>query len=270
MKKFETISQDVWDTKAKEALEKQPLRKEISLRELQLVHSDTLAVAGKPVRMTQQAFKDLCKMVGLPIGFDKTFTGTFGEGARQQLVNKLKIVAAAKGNTSVSLVFSPFTKEIVSIQKDPREIVSNKTFLDTTTRIVDRYGLEINSFSVNTDGRLAINASSPKNEFGIKGLPNEDHYGCVSFLNSPDGGFEVSPFLYRLICANGMIGRSFEENMRLGSMDPISMETFWNQMNELARRNFRPIGFESQIRKAMTTPASLARTISAGSKLSVR
>ena len=136
--------------------------------------------------------------------------------------------------------------------------MSNKTFLDTTTRIVDRYGLEINSFSVNTDGRLAINASSPKNEFGIKGLPNEDHYGGVSFLNSPDGGFEVSPFLYRLICANGMIGRSFEENMKLGSMDPISMETFWNQMNELARRNFRPIGFESQIRKAMTTPASLA------------
>jgi hypothetical protein len=46
--------------------------------------------------------------------------------------------------------------------------------------------------------------------------------------------------------------------MKLGSMDPISMETFWSQMNELARRNFRPVGFESQIRKAMTTPASLS------------
>jgi hypothetical protein len=258
MKKFETISQDIWDAKAKEALEKQPLRKEISLREVQLVNSDTLSISGKPVRLTVQAFKDLCKIVGLPIGFDKTFTGTFGEGARQQLVNKLKVVAASKGNTSVSLVFSPFTKEIVSIQRDPREIVSNKTFLDTTTRIVDRYGLEINSFSVNADGRLAINASSPKNEFGIKGLPNEDHYGGVSFLNSPDGGFEVSPFLYRLVCANGMIGKSFEETMKLGSMDPGSVETMWNQLNELARRNFRPVGFESQIRKAISTPASLA------------
>jgi hypothetical protein len=156
------------------------------------------------------------------------------------------------------LVFSPFTKEIVGIQKDPREIVSNKTFLDTTTRIVDRYGLEINSFSVNADGRLAINASSPKNEFGIKGLPNEDHYGGVSFLNSPDGGFEVSPFLYRLVCANGMIGKSFEETMKLGSMTVLEVESMWIQLNELASRNFRPIGFESRIRKAMSTPASLA------------
>ena len=73
MKKFETISQDLWEAKAKEAIEKQPLRKEISLRELQLIHADTLVVSGKPVRMTKQAFKDLCKMVGLPIGFDKTF-----------------------------------------------------------------------------------------------------------------------------------------------------------------------------------------------------
>jgi hypothetical protein len=258
MKKFETISQELWDAKAKEALDKQPLRKEISLRQLELAHNDTLMVQGKPVRLTQQGFKDLCKIVGLPAGFDKTFTGTFGEGARQQLVNKLKMAAAAKGNTSVSLVFSPFTKEIVGVQKDPREIISNKTFLETTTRIIDRYGLEVNSFSVNVDGRLAINTSSPKNEFSLKGLPNEDHYGGVSFLNSPDGGFEVSPFLYRLVCANGMIGRSFEEAMKITQMDPISMETFWSQMNELARNNFKPFAYEHKIRKAMNTSASLA------------
>ncbi|NBS71232.1 hypothetical protein EBT31_20335, partial [bacterium] len=89
MKKFETISQSLWDAKAKEALEKQPLRKEVSLRQVELTHADTLMVQGKPVRLTTQAFKDLCKIVGLPIGFDKTFSGTFGDGARQQLVNKL-------------------------------------------------------------------------------------------------------------------------------------------------------------------------------------
>ena len=53
MKKFETISQELWDAKAKEALDKQPLRKEISLRQLELAHNDTLMVQGKPVRLTQ-------------------------------------------------------------------------------------------------------------------------------------------------------------------------------------------------------------------------
>ncbi len=258
MKKFETISSSHWDSQYKKALEAQPLRKELPIKSLQLLHQDTLEINGKPVRMDSTAFKDLCKLVGLPIGFDKTFANTFGDKARQELVNRLKAVAASKGNSNVSIVFSPATKSILSIQKDPKEIFSNQTFLETTSRVIDKYGLEVNSFSVDNDGKIAINTSSPKNEFSIKGLPNEDHFGGVSFLNSPNGGFEVSPFLYRLVCANGMIGRSFEESMKVTSMDPISMNLFWDELSLLAQRNFKPITFDHQVRTAMNTVASVA------------
>ena len=258
MKKFETISSSHWEAQAKKALEAQPLRKELPIRSLQVLNNDTLEVNGKPVRMDQQAFKDLCKLVGLPISFDKTFAGTFGDKGRQELVNRLKAVAASKGNSNVSIVFSPASKSILSIQKDPREIFSNQTFLETTEKVINKYGLEVNSFSVDPDGKIAINTSSPKNEFQIKGLPNEDHYGGVSFLNSPGGGFEVSPFLYRLVCANGMIGRSFEESTKITSMDPISMNLFWDELTLLAQRNFKPLSFDHQIRKAMNTVASVS------------
>ena len=258
MKKYETISSSHWDDQVKKALESQPLRKELPLRAIQILNQDTMEINGKPVRMDQQAFKDLCKLVGLPIGFDKTFSGTFGDKGRQELVNRLKVVAASKGNSNVSIVFSPGSKSILSVQKDPREIFSNKTFLETTERVINKYGLEVNSFSVNPDGAVAINTSSPKNEFSIKGLPNEDHFGGVSFLNSPGAGFEVSPFLYRLVCANGMIGKSFEESMKITSMDPISMNLFWDELSLLAQRNFKPITFDHQVRKAMNTMASVS------------
>ena len=152
MKKFETISAANFEAMSKKAIDNQPLRKEVSLKTLQVLHDDVMSIDGRPVKMTTGAFKDLCKIVGLPVGFDKTFTGTFGDKARQALINRLKTVAASKGSTAVSLVLAPGTRQIVGIQKDPKEIISNRTFLDTTTRIIDRYGLEVNSFSVGTHG----------------------------------------------------------------------------------------------------------------------
>ena len=263
MKKFETISSTHFEVQSKKAIDNQPLRKEVSLKTIQVLHDDVLSIEGRPVKMHSGAFKDLCKIVGLPVGFDKTFTGTFGDKARQALINRLKTAAASKGNTSVSLVLAPGTRQIVGVQKDPREIISNRTFLDTTTRIIDRYGLEVNSFSVGTHGEVSINASSPKNAFSIGGLPNEDHYGGISFNNSPGGGFMVSPFLHRLVCANGMVGRSFVESMQLEGVGPGTMEVFWNQIGELARRGFKPLEYENKIREAMAVRASLAEMESA-------
>ena len=258
MKKFETISAANFEAMSKKAIDNQPLRKEVSLKTIQVLHDDVMSIDGRPVKMTAGAFKDLCKIVGLPVGFDKTFTGTFGDKARQALINRLKTVAASKGSTAVSLVLAPGTRQIVGIQKDPKEIISNRTFLDTTTRIIDRYGLEVNSFSVGSHGEVAINASSPKNAFSIGGLPNEDHYGGISFNNSPDGGFMVSPFLHRLVCANGMVGKAFTESMQLEGVGPGTMEIFWNQIADLARRKFKPLEYENKIREAMVIKASLS------------
>ena len=40
----------------------------------------------------------------------------------------------------------------------------------------------------------------------------------------------VSPFLHRLVCANGMVGRAFSESMQLEGVGPGTMEIFWNQI----------------------------------------
>lgn len=257
MPKFETLSQHIFDERAKIALSKTPIRKEVSIKDVEIINDTTLKLESHQIKMNKDAFKGICKIVGLPVGFDKTFTASFGDKARQQLVNRLKVAAQAKGDTSLSLVVNPDTKEIISIQKDPRDLVSNSTFIDTTSKIIDKYSLEVSDFSVNNDGAVVINTASPKNVWGVNGLKDEEFYGGISFTNSPNNGFMVSPFLHRLVCANGLVGKTFEESLSLGQMDGFSMEKFWTQLNQLAERGFRPHNFDDRIRLAMNTNASL-------------
>jgi hypothetical protein len=257
MPQYQTISQTLFDSKSKEAILRTPLRKEVNLKDIEIIKNDVLRLGDSQIRMSNDAFKGICKIVGLPVGFDKTFSSAFGDKARQALVNRLKIAVQAKGATTLSLVLNPETRQIIGVQKDPKDLISNQTFLDTSTSIINKYGLEVNNFSVGSNGGVVINTSSPKNSWGIKGLADEDFYGGITFTNNPEAGFRVSPFLHRLVCANGMIGTAFAETVALGQMDSRSMESFWAQLNDLANRGFKPSMFEDKVRLAMNTRASL-------------
>jgi len=258
-----TISSELFQRKTQEAIEKTPIRKEINLRDVEVVKDDLLRVGEANIPMNAEAFKGVCKVVGLPVGFDKTFSSAFGDKARQSLVNRLKTAVQAKGNTTLSLVVNPHDKKVIGVQKDPRDLVSNQTFVETSKRIIDKYNLEVTDFSISSEGGVVINTMSPKNSWGLTGLQDEDFYGGITFSNSPSRGYLVSPFLHRLVCANGMIGTAFEETMSLGQMDGFSMEKFWTNLNSLAERGFRPLQFENRVRLAMNTPASLAELESA-------
>ena len=257
MRKTETISAAEFKRKSQIAIANAPIRKEVALSSIEVIKENILKVDGTLIQMDTQGFKGVCKAIGLPIGFDKTFSESFGDKARQTLINKLKIATQSKGKTTVSLVVNPEKKKIIDVISKSTNIISNKSFLETTTQIIDKYGLEVNNFSVSDDGQVAINTSSASNMWGVEGLKNEDFYGGISFDNSPDKGFNVSPFLMRLVCANGMMGKSFQENFNLNKIGVREMEVFWASLNELATRNFRPHGIEDRIKMAIGTNASL-------------
>lgn len=257
-RKFETISQGEFDRRSDLAIENQPIRKEVSLRDIEVVKDGVLSYQGSFIGLSENALKDLCKIVGLPMGFEKTFTKNFGENARKQLLSKLKIATSLNRNTpNVTLILNPQTRMVVAIQTSKHKLISHSAFLDTTSNLIDRYNLEVNNFTTNSDGSLLINTSSPKNQFGVKGLKDEDFLGGVTFTNDIKNGFSVSPFLYRMICINGMIGHGFEESLKLGGLEPKKSEDFFVQLNKLAERNFKPLSLEERIQVAMNTQASL-------------
>jgi len=257
MPKYTTISQSEFDIKAKQSIALQPVRKEVSLKNIEVVNQNTLKVEDKLIPMSDQAFKDVCKSVGLPISFDKSYSNSFGDKARQQLINRLKVAKAAKGTTTVSLVVSPETKTILGVHKSTKDLISNDAFIKSASQIIDRYDLQVNNFSVSQEGAIVINTSSPKNNWDIAGLKDEHYFGGISFGNDSKNGYQVSPYLERLVCANGMIGRAFEETMKLESFSAMAMEDFFNEMEQLAKRGFKPSMFDEKVKRAIDTRASL-------------
>jgi hypothetical protein len=55
-----------------------------------------------------------------------------------------------------------------------------------------------------------------------------------------------------------MIGEAFQESMNLRAFSGYEMEKFWKNIEELAKRGFKPAKFEDQVRLAHNTKASLS------------
>lgn len=254
---LETISQNHFDILAKDAINTQPIRKEVSLNEIEIVDDTILKYLNTYIKLSPTAFNSICKIVGLPIGFNKTFTENFGKIARKKLLSRLQLATATNKTRRVTLILNPSSKTIEDIHSTSFELISNSAFLDTTINLIDRFNLEVNNFTTFNNGSIEINTSSPGNQFGIKGLKDEDFLGGITFSNSVDKGFRVSPFLYRMICINGLVGNGFEETLKLSSLEPKKMGDFFIKLNQLAERKFKPASLEEKINSAMNVKASL-------------
>ena len=158
-----TLSNQEIEAFKKEAVEATPLRKTISVKDLEVVQENILKIQGRHITMTEAAFKDLLKLMNIPVKFDQEFKKSFGDKARAQLVNRMRGALAARGNAQITLLLSAIDKRIVGFSKPGAAILSNEGFLDIATQTIDKYGLDVNSVSVNSNGNLVINTSASKN-----------------------------------------------------------------------------------------------------------
>jgi hypothetical protein len=93
--------------------------------------------------------------------------------------------------------------------------------------IINDAGLEVADFSVNeSNGGIAVNAFSTNMRFDVPGMKDEHFIGGISFTNNPSNGFQVSPYINRLVCANGLVTRGFEEQYKLTKLDDAEMNQF--------------------------------------------
>lgn len=267
MAKLTTISQGVFDAKAKDAIAKQPIRKQVSLAEVKLVNKDTLEIGGVSVPMTPTAFKDFVEHLRIPKAFLNRFASSFGEDGSNQLMNRLRTAIAADSGAEVVLTVDPSSKQITAIRHPNHVGITNEGFIGLIQQNIDRYDLQVSDFSVGPDGSLNINAISPNGFLQVPGMKKEVFSTGVSFINSARGGTEVSPFLMRLVCTNGMMSRSFAEHYMLKGLDKEHVERFNDHMLALQANGFQPQGIADKVIKADMTPASLAEMQSAASAI---
>ena len=262
-----TISTSIFEAKAKEAIETQPLRRQISLSEIELIGKNSISVEGQELSITDGAFKDLIEVLKVPKAFLNRFKDVFGEENQKTFINRLRESASVAKGIEVTLIADPKTRKVSRMLGADKALISNDSAVDFARRYIDSYGLGVNSFNVDTNGSFSINTTSPTGYFSVKGLKDESFQGGVTFTNTPERGLEILPYLQRLICANGMIGRQMAESYRLNSLSQEAIEKFNEQMLQLQAMNFTPMGFSDRIHKAAETKASFREMQSAVANL---
>jgi len=261
-----TLGSTAIENKKKETLNAQNLRKQVAFRDIELVDDKTIRYEGRLVEITEDALKSLLKMIGMSQQFATKFGELFTPEAKTQFINSMKnAMATNKSNLSeVTIVLNPLTRKIVSFLKKPTDFISNERFIETVEMIVNQGKMDVTNWSVDPNsGLVTVNAFNPRAEFAIDGLANEAFSGGLTMKNSPDKGLWVMPYVNRQWCTNGLTMQFAEEAYKLHELGGVTMEKFWNEMNELANRNYMPHMFETKVLNAKATPASMRELNSA-------
>jgi hypothetical protein len=258
-----TISSAEFQRAKESAIQNQLLRKEVNFSELSLSSPTHINYAGVNIEITQKVFKKILSRLRVPTAFAQRFTSDFGEGGLSQLVQMVKTKRTSAKDYTLTLLIDPKSKKAVDVLPEGYASISNESFFNFAEEYIDKFGLQVKSAGTSELGSSSINTVSDKFILDVPGMKNELFSTGLSFSNSPDGGLQISPFLDRLVCSNGITTRSFAENFSLKTLTPDSIEKFNEHMLHLASNQFAPVGFNDFLKRAATTDASLAEMQSA-------
>ena len=262
-----TISAEQFNQAKADAVNKQLIRKEISLSEFNVVDNNHIQIDGVAIEVTDKAFGKLLGRLRIPRAFAKRFSEGFGTDGLRQLVQMMKTAKSTANDQTVTLLVDPGTRKITDILPAGYASISNESFFDFSSRYIDQYGLGVTHVSSDPYGGSQINCISQNAIFRVTGMKDEVFQTGVTFRNTPTHGLEVSPYLNRLICTNGMTSTAFTENYGLHSLNDKSINEFNEHMIRMASTGFQPVGLADTIRKAHNTDASLAEMQKAVSAL---
>jgi len=267
MANLTTLSQSAFDAKKKEAIGNELMRKEITLSEFNVVDNNHIDIDGVKIEVTDKAFGKLLGRLRIPKAFAKRFSEGFGNDGLRQLITMMKSMKSSRNDQTVTLLVDPNTRKIIDILPAGYAAISNESFFDFASRYIDQYNLGVTHVGSNPYGGSQINCVSPNGMFRVPGMQNEVFNTGVTFRNTPTRGLEVSPYLSRLICTNGMTSTAFAENYGLHNLNDKNINEFNEHMIRMASTGFQPVGLADTIKKAYNTDASLAEMQKAASAI---
>ena len=267
MQSLTTLSQSAFDVKKAEAINNQLMRKEITLSEFNVIDNNHIDVDGVKIEVTDKAFGKLLGRLRIPKAFAKRFSDGFGNDGLRQLITMMKSAKSSRNEQTVTLLVDPNSRKITDILPAGYASISQESFIDFASRYIDQYNLGVTHMGSSQYGGTQINCVAPQGMFNVPGMTNEVFNTGVTFRNTPTRGLEVSPYLERLICANGMTSTAFAENYGLHNLNDKNINEFNEHMIRMAATNFQPLGLADNIKKANSTDASLAEMQRAASSI---
>lgn len=248
----------------KEVKENYPIRKNITLAELNIDFEDSesthgsILIEGIKIKLSSGAFKSLLKTLKITDSFMGKFTDIFGVNSRNQLVKVIKSKMASQKDMKVALYISPSTRRVVAINDSTKPYISPDFYFDMVENVISDHGLNVGNMSISSDGNIQV--STIKNDWGfdIDGLKDESFHTGVIITAGPSEDIAIDPYILRLVCENGMIGpRRLEMGPRLLENSVESINKFMTEIKGLAETNQKFQGvFSEQVRKMNSISAS--------------
>lgn len=242
---MENETKNYEEFKAK-ALATEPSVIKLSLNEVDLIDEATIRVGGQAVTISEQFMGQMIDFLGIPRKFINDYSRYMGSDI-ESFINFLKNTKGAKENMDLYLLGNRSGNSVVGLQKEymPREIFF-KTFED----IMNKKQFEIKNM-LQSGTSLHIQTINKGAEFNVNNLDLETFYPGFS-LDSNNNGMSLGSFIYRLVCTNGMVGKSSEEVLKY--QDPGK---FYEGLGYLMKHDFVPKNFSQNVYRAMETNASL-------------
>jgi len=258
MKNLTTLGTAAFESKKQEAISNEVMRKEISLSEFTVIDNTHIEIDGVKIELSQHAFGKLLGRLRIPKAFAKRFAEGFGNDGLKQLVTMMKTMKSSKNDQTITLLVDPRAKKVTNILPAGYASISNENFINFAERYIDQYDLDVTDFGSDPSGGATINCVSKNGVFTVPGMSDEVFSTGVTFRNTPIRGLEVSPYLNRLVCSNGMTSTAFSETYGLHQLNDKSINEFNEHMISMAATSFQPIGLADKIKSANQTDASLA------------
>lgn len=262
-----------WTKFKNQIIGNQPFKKQVQLTEIDIISESKIGLQGAEVPLTPQAANDLRGLIGLPVKFSKDIDKNFGEEARKNIITMCKMMRTADKSPEVTLVIDPKARQIVRIVREDR-MLSMDSFFDTFEKLMNQHNLDIKEYNTTSDGGVNLSVVSAKSEFQVGNFADEIFHPGMTFKNNMRDGSFIMPFMYRLVCTNGMVNQSFgaadlstkSQNgpIQLGGSDFKSMDLFYKHIQHFVDGGFYPDQFKTKIQLAMNTMASLAEVEQAG------
>lgn len=283
------------DKLKQEAAAKQLIRKSVLVSDLRVISKDSIDYKGLYMQMSNDAFKDLARILGLTIDGANKVTGKGDDGAK--IMNEIKnlIGGSAKGKQNVVLGVNKDDRSVQRIfAADSVPQISQDAYFDVMDRYMNSDNWVIDSTSVDPRGNITMNLLSntefdlntPRNmemlramNVGVRDnkfndLGKEIFKSGVS-ARLTERGINMVPFNLRLVCTNGMMTSDFggpgdgpsgggPGSGGGGGNSPFllrkmgDMDRWLGSLSTLKSARYLDPKFEQRALNAMSTPASLA------------
>jgi hypothetical protein len=253
-----------YDNFKKEVKENYPIRKNLTLSELNINFEDVenrngnITLEGVQLKLSSGAFKSLLKTLKITDGFMGKFTDIFGMNSRNKLVEIIKTKMAMSKDMQVSVYISPSTRRVVAVTDANKPYVSTDFYFNMVENVINDHQLEVGNMSISSDGNIQISTIKNSWGFDISGLKDEAFHTGVIVTAGPTDDIAIDPYILRLICANGMVGpRRLEMGPRLMSNGIDDINQFMKDIKGLSETNKKFQGlFTDQVRKMHNISAS--------------